>query len=657
MRRSLSLLTYAVALTACVLSVGETRARDLSQNPENQALGSSDSNPASVQSHQTSPGADRARWGVPRSPVTLTLRRPHLPLRVHPQLSLMAREDSTWEAGLDLHQRTGRQVVPLFDFPESAGLEEGKPGQPSYEPISFVHPWAAATDPYALPAGRLISPNWSFPRPMGLQTKEPALGFHSLSGEEDTKPVPTPEGAWLPQRIEDVRASWLTWRYSSLFEPLGLMGPASDGNDIGDPANQLAIVRNSSVDRQLHFFHTAISDRFQEWLLRLNRYQPMVEAIFDQFNIPKELVYLSLVESGFNPHAYSRSRAVGPWQFIRSTARLYGLRVDRYVDERRDPIKSTIAAARYLKDLYDLFGTWPLAMAAYNAGEGRVSRALARTSGESYWTIARTRLLHRETKNYVPRFMAATIIASAPDTYGFVMNSNDFHRFEEVVVPPLIHLRSVAQATGIAYAELKHLNPELRRNLTPPDSEGYLLKVPIGTSALVLEHLDKIRSVTSHRYRVRWGDTLSTIARQYSVTVSELKAFNNLRTNVIRAGQVLVVHPTGISSSIDDNETRRYRVRWGDNLSSIAQRFGVSVSQLKALNNLRSNYIRAGELLLLGSYGEGRPSDKPAWYRVRWGDSLWTIAKRFRTTVEQLKTFNNLTHNFIKAGDMLRIGP
>jgi membrane-bound lytic murein transglycosylase D len=320
------------------------------------------------------------------------------------------------------------------------------------------------------------------------------------------------------------------------------------------------IVRNASVDGHIRFFGVAIRDRFEHWLARLAHYRPVVEKIFAEFNLPSDLIYLSLVESGFNPHAYSRARATGPWQFMKGTAKVYGLRVDRYVDERRDPIKSTIAAARYLRDLYDLFGTWPLAMAAYNAGEGKVMRALERTQAANFWDIARTKHLRRETKEYVPRFMAATIIARNPDQYGFASAETTQHEFEEVLIPRSVHLRSVAQATGIAFEELRRLNPELRMDATPPGETAYHLKVPVGTQEDVLKVLDRIptwkptimlvhtakvskntRLSQAEWYRVRVGDTLRSIARRFHITVAELRAWNKSTTRGIKPGDLLAI--------------------------------------------------------------------------------------------------------------------
>lgn len=349
------------------------------------------------------------------------------------------------------------------------------------------------------------------------------------------------------------------WRFAELFATRNELPE----NPNAAMATQESIFRipyshNHKVERHMRFFHTAIRDRFEQWLDRLAHYKPLVDGIFSEFNLPSDLVFLSLVESGFNPHAYSRARATGPWQFMKGTARLYGLRVDQYVDERRDPIKSTIAAARYLRDLYDLFGTWPLAMAAYNAGEGKVLRALQKARAESFWEIAQTRHIRRETKEYVSRFVAATTIAKNPDRYGFSSEARDPYQFEEVVVHRPVHLRDVAKATGISFPELRRLNPELRRDVTPPSDPEYHLKVPVGAKAGVEQMLDRIpgwdqssfsprkgasRGQLPEWYRVRVGDSLSKIAKRFHLSVPELKARNNLTSHQVKPGDLLAIGP------------------------------------------------------------------------------------------------------------------
>ena len=316
------------------------------------------------------------------------------------------------------------------------------------------------------------------------------------------------------------------------------------------------IVMDSSVQSHMRYFNTAIHDRFEQWLLRLGRYRPLVDTIFAEFHLPSDLVFLSLVESGFNPYAYSRAKATGPWQFMKGTAKVYGLRVDSYVDERRDPIKSTVAAARYLRDLYDLFGTWPLAMAAYNAGEGKVMRALQKAQAESFSDISKTRLIRRETKEYVPRFMAATIIAKNPDRFGFAQEAGPPHTFEEVAVNRPLHFHAIATVTGVPYEELRLLNPELRRDATPPGEDLYLLKVPVGTKSKVEQILDRVPTYkfpplparaqlastsSSQWYKVRVGDTLEKLSKRFHVPLKTIKSRNNLSSPTIRPGDFLII--------------------------------------------------------------------------------------------------------------------
>lgn len=384
---------------------------------------------------------------------------------------------------------------------------------------------------------------------------EPAEIPTPIASKPSTE-VPTVEELFQLQPL-----SGATARFTDLLTPPAEVGQeAAAQNQESEEATSynVPIVLDPSVQGHIRFFNVSIRNRFEQWLIRLSHYRPLVDSIFSEFNLPSDLIYLSLVESGFNPHAYSRARATGPWQFMKGTAKVYGLRVDSYVDERRDPIKSTVAAARYLRDLYDLFGNWPLAMAAYNAGEGKVMRALHTAQAESFSDIAKTRLIRRETKEYVPRFMAATIIAKNPERYGFPQNEVPPHQFEEVVVKRPIHFKAIANATGIPYQALKVLNPELRRDATPPDDAEYRLKVPVGSRRKVEQLLDrapthkftplpiKTRQVKNEPdsgrwYRVRVGDSLEKIAKRFNISVKTLKTNNNLTGHTIKAGSRLVI--------------------------------------------------------------------------------------------------------------------
>ncbi len=377
----------------------------------------------------------------------------------------------------------------------------------------------------------------------------------------DDTPALTQDRSDVPRAEDILQIKPLTGpvaRFSDLLNPPAEVIQNQDERAAGfEPSHyNVPIMPDPSVQGHIRYFNTSIRSRFEQWLTRLSKYRPLVERIFSEFNLPSDLVYLSLVESGFNPYAYSRARATGPWQFMKGTAKVYGLRVDQYVDERRDPIKSSVAAARYLRDLYDLFGAWPLAMAAYNAGEGKVMRALQKAQAESFSEISKTRLIRRETKEYVPRFMAATIIAKNPDRYGFSQEPAAPHEFEEVIVSRPIHFRAIENATGISYEDLRLFNPELRRDATPPDDSDYRLKVPVGTKSKVEQMLDriptwkfpplsaksqKVQANSSRWYRVRVGDTLEKVAKRFRVSVKALKTRNNLTSPIIRPGDLLAI--------------------------------------------------------------------------------------------------------------------
>ena len=390
------------------------------------------------------------------------------------------------------------------------------------------------------------------------------------------------------------------WRYGKLFTNSSSKGPTEPES----PYGEISLILNPAVERNIRYFQTVIPERFQEWLNRFQKYKPVVEQIFAELGLPQELVYLSVIESGFNPRAYSRARAAGPWQFMKGTGRIYGLQVNWYVDERRDPIKSSVAAAQHLRDLYDRFSSWPLALAAYNAGAGKITRAIRKSGTRDYWKIRKTRYIRRETREYVPKYMAATIIATNPTLFGFQVETDEVHKYDEVLMNNTIHLRTVAKKTGLEFDDLRRLNPELRRSITPPDKEGYFLKVPVGMGYHVENVRDELKQWSEPPphvtwYRVRRGDSLSVIAHRFHTSVSKLRSLNNLRGNLINVGQRLRVSEGVEASDGGAGDAKWYRVRRGDSLWTIAKRFSVSVRDLQVLNNLSSSAIRAGRMLMV----------------------------------------------------------
>lgn len=304
-----------------------------------------------------------------------------------------------------------------------------------------------------------------------------------------------------------------------------------------------------AVERNITMFTERMKEIFSGWLARSGKYIPMMKEILREEGVPEEMAFLPLVESGFNPRAYSRRKAAGPWQFIAATAKRYGLKINWWVDERRDPVKSTRAAARYLKDLHKKFGSWDLAMAAYNAGENRIRKALRRTRNRDYWSIRRTRHIRRETKNYIPKFIAARLIAASPENYGFydVKYHQDFS-YDEVLLESSIALDVIAGCTETTVDNIKELNPELRRRSTPP-VRNYVLRIPRGKKQTFVENLSKIlpeERFTVKVYTVKKGDTISEISQETGVPARAIIAYNKInRRALIRVGQKLLL-PVGL---------------------------------------------------------------------------------------------------------------
>jgi hypothetical protein len=277
------------------------------------------------------------------------------------------------------------------------------------------------------------------------------------------------------------------------------------------------------VDSYVERFQTSLRRFFSAALSRSGRYVARMSSILEKEGVPQELAYLPLIESGFRPHAVSRAGAVGPWQFISGTGRRYGLRIDRYVDERRDPVKSTYAAARYLKDLHDTFGDWQLSLAAYNTGEQNISRILERRRVEDFWEMSERGYLYQETRDFVPRFLAAVQIAEMPEAYGFDAPDDAPPRYDLVTIDRPLALSTVAQLSGSSTSELRELNPALRRDMVPPD--GYAVRLPKGTKeTFQVAYANMGRFVPAaegrtphrprgrHKHRSRRGTTVASIA-------------------------------------------------------------------------------------------------------------------------------------------------
>lgn len=369
------------------------------------------------------------------------------------------------------------------------------------------------------------------------------------------------------------------------------------------------------VQYYLDFFMGPARDRFAVWLMRLPRYEALIRETLRARGLPEDLVYLALIESGYSNTAVSRSRAVGMWQFIAGTGRRYGLRIDQWVDERRDPFLATEAAAHHLADLSERFGSYYLAAAAYNAGAGRIERGLARldsppdslTDGTFFELASHRRLLHLETRDYVPKLIAAALIAKEPAHYGFdAIDSLAPLRFDEITVPDVTGLDVLADLADTTLAALVELNPQFIRAITPP-KRTVIVRVPEGRGEAVAERYASLpaeKRVRHIEHFIRRGETLSHIAQQYGVSISSIEASNpGLKPRALRVGQRLIIPLSGRGAA--STGPRRapsasrsgtwHKVTSGETMSEIAEHYRVSLSALLRANGMRANdMIRAG---------------------------------------------------------------
>lgn len=423
--------------------------------------------------------------------------------------------------------------------------------------------------------------------------------------------------------------------------------------------NEIPRVMNKHVQAEIDRF-TIGNERifFIESYRRSGRYRQQIVAALEEAGLPEELSWLPLIESGFKVKALSRARALGLWQFIPSTGYKFGLKRDKLIDERMDPIKSTRAAIDYLKELHAIFGDWTTVLAAYNCGEGRVLNVIRRQNVnylDNFWDLYQR--LPRETARYVPRFLATLHILDQPERYGINLSDLDMPlQYETVTIAKQMHLKDIARSIAVEEKALFELNPELRYKISPQDR--YPLKVPVYKSEILLTQLHKIPVSTPPRrayvyHRVRTGQTLSLIAKRYRTSVAKIMRANNLRrSNYIVAGRLLKIpqrgyryRPPKISMS-KSGRSVVHVVKKGDSLWTIAKQYGTTTKNIQRLNHLRTTALHKGQRLTISEDKQTPPQvEGLGTYKVKSGDSPFLIAKKHSMALNRFLSLNQLWPN------------
>ncbi len=529
------------------------------------------------------------------------------------------------------------------------------------------------------------------------------------SADEDTSTLVEPE-----QTAQEELAALMqpgAWEYGASKQRHS--SPVPTGINVSD--YDFPITINKQVLYYLDLFQGKQKQSFSRWLARSTRYLSFIEAELEKEGLPKDLAYLAMIESGYNPSAYSPANACGLWQFIEGTGRLYSLQIDSWVDERREPQKATKAAVRYLSRLYSEFGDWYLAVAAYNAGEGRIQAAMKTYNTNDFWDIAGSEGIYLETKRYVPKLIAAILIARNPEKFGFT--DIDYQKplqYDTIKVPAGTDLDAVALTANTSTKRLRILNNELRKNQTPPKQKNYTLRIPVGTKEMVANNMDKLYPVDTLTYlthTVKRGDTLTAICRRYNISKTTLLKANSLRSARLKQGLRLQIPSTSTKYVLlkdgerpenrlakaagNNRQVVIHQMKSGETLSRLAKQYQVPVKTIMQWNNITNqNKIKKGQRIALhldrptpetitvvAKVAKATVSQKNAgiptleaskkqsvtisrapvtpkvkqhsWYVVKNGDSLWMIAKKFQISTRDLKQWNNLSNNNLQTGNKL----
>ncbi|GDX83804.1 hypothetical protein LBMAG42_56150 [Deltaproteobacteria bacterium] len=574
--------------------------------------------------------------------------------------------------------------------------------------ILLVSPPARATDrPLLTPGDALSQPApTAAPEAEGAEAPATERGASSIWAEIEGDDAGAPAAAALSKELAEERLAELGYTgalgaeppVEFYMDPLGATNVDPLQLERVDPKEfDIPVVTNTLVKKWMTYFLGNGRKYYGRYLMRSTRWMPMMHAALEARGMPRDLVYLSMIESGFTTSATSYAAAAGLWQFMPATGRQYGLRVDWWMDDRRDPEKATRAALDYLSYLHKLFeGDWWLAWASYNGGEGRVMKETRRHGTTDFWTLVERGALHSETQNYVPKLIAAAIIGKHPERYGFVgVKYQDAFAYDAVTVPGATGLDVIAKCAAVKEEDILELNPALRRWALPPDGDDWTVRLPSGTKAafeVAFALVPPEERITLVRHVVKKKESLASIAKKYGVEAEDVARLNHLTTKSrIKVGQELVVParpgvatmasvapvdvaaPESTSAPAKETVTKTHTVKSGDTLSGIASKYGVSVEQLQKLNGIKGTKILSGQKLKVSvSEAPAEPAPKASSktsskssvkatttksvsYTVKGGDTLGSIAERYDCSVTELKSWNGLKGSTIYPGQKLKI--
>jgi membrane-bound lytic murein transglycosylase D len=470
--------------------------------------------------------------------------------------------------------------------------------------------------------------------------------------------------------------------------------PGSEDNKIPYARNFLAQKNTKRMQFWVDYFTNKNRDRFQRFINNGEEYREIIENVFAQHGLPKELYFVGLIESGYYLGARSHASAVGPWQFIRGTGSRYGLKINSEIDERQDLFKSTTAAAMYFKDMHNVLSSWELALAGYNAGENGIIRRIMKHGTRDFYQLSHNKQLPSETINYVPKVLAAMHVINNAEKYGFVIPKKKHRLFDMTelrTVKKNVPLAAIAKKLHIEVALLKKLNPELRRNVTPRHIAGYKLRIPksqysyklpettevkteiaalskpeskkelIRRTAFIEKTIDKDfetkAEIKPQFHKVRRGDTLFSIARTYHTTPKNLAQLNDLKSwkTKVKLGQRIrlseeneqkVATRTVVPKIKITNKPIVYKIRRGDNLTDLAKLFDIKLSKIKKVNNLKRGNVLIGQKIVL-------PDTKKGIYTVKKGDHLTKVARDLNQPIETLVKLNSLKRGAIYPGQKI----